>query len=118
MAMVDIILLLVFNSFLIYGFYFSTTFDGWESYPDKGYPYGRDWKNILWWVRYYGEALPWYLQKPLYLCPTCMASFHGAYVYMIYCFVKDMPIEAVYLLPLYTLALAGVNQLTGKLMNE
>jgi hypothetical protein len=30
----------------------------------------------------------------------------------------DYPTPVFYLLPLYTLALAGVNQITGKIINE
>ena len=118
--MIETLLLLLFNSLLIYGFYYSTTFDGWEGYVHynfKDYDYGAEWKNINWWLRYYGADLPMWVQKVVFRCPQCMASFHGGYVLMVWVFVNDYPLETMWLLPFYVLALSGVNLITGKFID-
>lgn len=112
--MLEILLLLLFNSLLIHGFHFSTQFDGWESYPDPGYEYGKDWRNILWWVRYYGEGLPVWIQEPLYGCKMCMSSIHGGYVFFLYLYINNFPAMAIWLFPVYALALCGTTMITSK----
>lgn len=79
--MVELLLMLTFNSLFVLGMYLAMQFEGSDDFdanPEqwrlmRGKPEGDD-KQILWWVRWYGSYLPWWIQKFLYKCPTCMAS--------------------------------------------
>lgn len=62
--MSELILLLVLNSLFIVGFH-QTTREGEIN----------NWVDALLW------KLPEWIKKPLYDCPTCMASVHSTYVY-------------------------------------
>ena len=117
--MIELLLLITCNSLLIVGFYKSTLYDGWEG--DEITPSGNDdheWRMILWWVRYYGLALPMWIQKPLFRCPVCMASIHGIIPYTLLIFEMGLPEWYMMLLPFYTLALAGMNVVIFKLTDE
>jgi len=108
----DILLLLILNALAIKGFYYATQFDGWESYHEWGdtsWNYGKDWKGALWWVRFYGVMLPEWMQKPLFSCNKCMASFHGSYVFIGYLYFNQISLEYLWCYPVYVLALVGVN---------
>jgi len=82
----DLILLGVFNSFLIIGIRMSVDY---ESSALCGHSDDCNINKIIpkstmifWKVRYYGlKYLPMWLSKPLFECCTCMASIHSVYVY-------------------------------------
>jgi len=111
--MIELTLLIFLNSLLIVGFYHATTYDGYEMHEVGATP-PMEWRNIFWWVRYYGQSLPIWLQKPIFRCENCMSSFHGSYVFITYLYLNDHPIEGLYLYPFYVLALSGMNSLVGK----
>ena len=109
--MIDILILLLLNSLLIFGFYNATKYDGWEADDAAGaiiVP-SHSWRMILWWVRYYGIGLPDWIKKPLFNCPLCMASIHSIAPYTIYLYESGLPDYYMMLWPGYVLALSGLN---------
>lgn len=97
---------------MIWGFYFSTQFEGWENYDllskDQkcyiGKPHNR---NVFWWVRYYGgRRLSDFWQKPVYTCTMCMSSFHSILPYFYH---QGLSLDTLLEWPFYVMALAGLN---------
>lgn len=67
-------------------------------------------KMIFWRVKYYSEKwLGAFWSKPVYSCPTCMASLHGALPFWITALsiTTIAPITVAYWI-FYTLVLSGV----------
>lgn len=114
----SLFLLIPINSLIVHGFYHATTYDGYEAdeaaKKNTVKPKDMDWKNFLWPVRYYGIRLPRYVRKPVFECPQCMASVHGALPFT--GFILIAGISPVYLatFPLYVLAVSFCNMLMGK----
>ena len=79
---------LIINSFICIGFNIAT---------EPG--------MILNWIEKLLEKAPLWLQKPIYLCPMCMASVHSLWVFP----TLDLPWHYWFG---YTLALCGINALT------
>lgn len=94
---IDIFLLLFANCLYIYGIYTVTDY----KLDDKGQPCEKMalWKLSYWSEKYLGA---WW-SKPLFLCPTCMASVHGAYFYFIF------SEKNILLFPFYIVILAAIN---------
>lgn len=70
-------------------------------------------KMVLWWYGYGCEFLPWYLNKPLCKCVTCMASVHGSAVFFLF-YPIDGPInETITTWIFFIGCLAGTNQLAA-----
>lgn len=68
-------------------------------------------KMVLWWFGYGAEFLPWYLNKPLCKCVSCMASIHGSAIFLLF---YPWEVSLVELIPIWILfvgCLAGLNQL-------
>lgn len=85
----DQALLLLINAFLIIGFSLST-----------------DENMLLHWVRRIGDKfIPEFWRKPIYDCPTCMASLHSIYPYFL---INGFSRETVLFYPVYILSLAGL----------
>lgn len=105
-----ILTFLLFNSLLIHGFHYATLYDGWDEEAKRK----PEWRNPLWWIRWYGEQLPEWIKPALFNCTTCMASIHGAYTFL--AFMTFLGLE-IWMLPFYILALAGTNMITGKWVN-
>ena len=58
------------------------------------------------------NKLPYWLKKPLYACPTCMASIHS-YVYLVF---YSLTVDQLKFIPVYILALAGLNTLFNSIV--
>jgi hypothetical protein len=85
--LVTIQLLLLLNSFVCIGFFYSS---------QEG--------MILGFIDYIG--LPDWLKMPLNGCPTCMASLHSTYVFIPALLLLNW---SWFIYPIYILALAGMN---------
>jgi hypothetical protein len=102
--MLELLVLLIFNSLLIVGIY-SITQDGMIfHFARKLFIKSSDDDFD---EEYY---VPW-LFKPLIGCPTCMSSVHSTYFYW---FFQEWTLQNLYIYPLYVLALAGLNALLHK----
>lgn len=69
---------------------------------------------ILNFVRRWTANFPMWIQKPLCLCVSCMASVHGTWFFALIVQGCGLQIETYYLLPIYILALAGTVNVVGK----
>lgn len=124
--MIDLFLLLVINSLICVGLYKSWQFEIYKSWQfeiksksidnDGNYVYEIDdnTKGIFWWYKYYFlDKIPYRLSKPFGNCLTCMASvwgvipffYHYGFTYWVF-------------YPIYVLALAGLNSIFDKFVNE
>jgi len=114
--MIEIALLLLSNSFLCLGVWVATQWDGSDSFDEYGHITGTQIKDpmILWWIRYYGSALPKFWQKPLYRCLPCMASIWSVPVLTTAVLLGMLgPVQALILAPTYILALSGLNYIVS-----
>jgi len=79
--MVNLVILLVINAFVVYGFYAITEYRlcNINDLQDKSInKIDSENSNILWFIAYYGDRLlPYWITKPLYNCPICMSSIWG-----------------------------------------
>jgi hypothetical protein len=122
--MIDIILLLIFNTFVCVGVYIASQWDDSDSFDHindemryngqtahKIYPrFEIDNPMVLWWIRYYASYLPKFWQKPIYRCLPCMASVWSVPVLLTAVLIGVLSIgQAVLIAPTYILALAGIN---------
>ena len=112
--MIGILILLLFNSALCFGFWnaclyekiSSCSWDG-ENYHDTHN------KGVLWRLEKYSKDKWFY--KPLCGCLPCMASFHSIYPYWTYMYSTNaLNLNAVLFYPVYILALSGVNYLIDR----
>ena len=87
--MADFVLLLIVNAFAILGFYEATQ-------PNM----------ILWYFKKKTKKLPVWVRKPLYDCPTCMASLHSTYIYFGF---YGFHLELIGNYIIYVFALAGLS---------
>lgn len=94
--MIDLLIILLLNAFLIAGIHLAT-------YDEM----------ILVWLHYIG--LPSWLEKPLFDCPTCMASVHGTYVYLLALSYINLPLWG---LVLYIPVLAGISTLVWRVIES
>ena len=110
--------LLMCNSLYIYGLYEASHFE----YISKDNPklgVIEKSKMILWKFRWLSEKyLGMFYSKPLFSCPTCMASVHSSYIFwplalMVYDFTPMMIL--IYIL--YVGTLAGLNYITGHVID-
>jgi len=116
--MINLLILLVFNSLLCFGFWnaclyipkkieknFSRT-DCWNCFKVVQ----EEVKGVLWFVEEWAKDKWFY--KPLCGCLPCMASLHSVYPYWIYVYIggKD-PLIMLLFYPVYILALSGLNYL-------
>lgn len=90
--MIDILVILLLNAFLIAGLHIAC----WE-----GMIFGFI-DNI---------GLPAWIAKPLYDCPTCMASIHSTYTYAILVYWLGLPVWGWLL---YVPTLAGISTLVWR----
>lgn len=67
-------------------------------------------KMILWKVKYYSEkCFGQFLSKPIYSCPTCMASLHGVIPFLITeNAVNGLSVNSILHWAFYTLVLSGL----------
>lgn len=69
---------------------------------------------------YWAESLlPEWIHKPLVSCLSCMASFHGTYIYLGYWILHGCPERMIWLIwwPIFIFALCGLNSLLGQKMD-
>lgn len=79
-----------------------------NAFAITGFKLATEEGNILYFLREWGEKhLSVFWQKPLYECPTCMASFHSVYFVLPCIIFLDWRI--IFLWPVYILCLAGVS---------
>ena len=110
--MIDLLILLVINSLVCFGFWNACLF---ERLPDKW----DDRKSIV--VEQYNKGVLWFVEKwsndkwfykPLCGCLPCMASLHSVYPYWILMFVSDeMNLKSILFYQIYIVALSGLNYL-------
>lgn len=111
--MINLVILLVINAFVVYGFYAITEYrlcniNDLQNKPIK--KVDRDNSNILWFIAYFGDKiLPYWITKPLYNCPICMSSIWGLWYWAYYPPEENQIKFWIF----YTLALAGMNWLIG-----
>ena len=110
--------LIFINSLLCLGFYQACTYYQAERQVDTGGYFSTQVyheKGLLWFIPYYLRNAPWWFNKPIHACLTCMAGLHS-YPYWI---INDFTLTNLYFYPAYILALAGANfildQITAKL---
>jgi hypothetical protein len=60
-------------------------------------------------------GLPSWLEKPLFDCPTCMASVHGTYPYLIASSIINLPLWG---LVIYIPVLAGMSTLVWRIIDS
>jgi hypothetical protein len=70
---------------------------------------------INYWVHQATAKLPNWLTKPLFDCPTCMASIHSTYFYW---YFADLTWVALLAYPFYITAVAGISTLINSLINR
>jgi len=118
--MIDLSILLLLNALLIWGFYFSCHFEGYEGFDlisnsDKRLFTKPKNRMILYWVRYRWR-LGNHLAKPVYLCTICMSSLHGLIPFFTYYGFSG---KTFIYFPFYVLTLAGLNAaLMYKVFND
>ena len=117
--MVELIILLIFNSLLCFGvwnacFYERKVTGLKSSNEDQCYDYSvEETKGVLWFVDKWAKGKWFY--KPLCYCLPCMASFHSVYPYWTYMISTNcININAVLFYPVYVLALSGLNYLIDR----
>lgn len=125
--MIEIILLLIFNSLYIQGLYRSSTFEWKSNFVYKPTKKNmkieyveREYRMILWRLKYYSiKYIGDYWSKPIITCPTCMASVHSSYFYFTYLWFTNQIdfIHAVIYIP-FVFSLAGLNTLITSLIDH
>jgi len=88
-------LLLIANAFIILGFHLATK---------EG--------MILHFVEKACNRIPDFWCKPIYACPTCMASAHSTYLFIPIAYICQI---SFWLYPIYILALAGLSTIVYKI---
>lgn len=113
--MLDLAILLLFNSALCFGFWNACLYE----VKDGGIQIGSEYelelkkieiKGVLWRLEKWASNKWFY--KPLCGCISCMASLHSIYPYWTYmCATNSINLNAVLFYPVYILALSGLNYL-------
>jgi hypothetical protein len=96
-AMTFLVIALV-NAFIINGIHLST-YEG----------------MINAWIPRLLKNTPEWVQKPLYDCPTCMASVHSTYIFWA---AYPFTLESLILYPFYILALAAMATVINRAYDE
>jgi hypothetical protein len=100
------ILFLIINSLEIFGVYAATYyFEDMAGIDNNS-------KMLLWELRWYSNLLLGEkLTKPLFSCPTCMASFHSLIFWIPIYIIMPLSFMLFYTHFIYVFALAGLNRL-------
>lgn len=97
--MIDFLVLMLINAFAIVGIYLSC---GDDMIFDKP-------------ARWFEMRIPYYWTKPLFNCPTCMASVHSVLPFW---FINEWSWVSVGLYLIYVPALAGLSTYLSNLIIE
>ena len=104
--MIEILLLLLFNSLYIFGFFSATDYtETVDLTPD---PNDRE---ALWWIKWGLRNAPQWLQKPIFGCVVCMASVHS-WVYPV--FYPELTLINLVTYIIYIFALSGFNAIVNE----
>lgn len=107
--MVDLLILIIFNSLLCFGFWNACNYEPYQ-HP---YQNGGEVKGVLWFVEKWSKDKWFY--KPLCGCLPCMASFHSIYPYWIFMYMSNaINVNSLLFYPVYILALSGLNYLIDR----
>ena len=113
--LITIILLLFFNSMLIFGIFKLTDYDEEVIQTDNGTldTIIRD-KMLLWFVRkWLVDKIGLYYSKPFLLCPACMSSVWGTLFYWVMTStlfpVFDTFYQQLLFYPFFVVSLCGIN---------
>lgn len=116
--MIDILILLIINSLLCFGFWNACLYEIKKGNIQIGNEddYSSEKienKGVLWFVEKWAQG-KWF-HKPLSGCLPCMGSFHSAYVYWGYMYaINNLDLNAILFYPVYVLALSGLNYLIDR----
>ena len=123
--MINVILLIILNSLIICGLYKSFQFElGQARHNLDGEiekTIDNKTKSIFWFWKYYildADWMPYRLSKPLGNCMICMASIYSFLPYWMYYRFDFTNFDALIFYPFYILALAGLNAIFDKFINE
>lgn len=108
--MIDLLLLLVFNSLYIFGFYSATDYgETVDKTPDP-----KD-REILWFIKWGLRNAPNYIQKPIFGCVVCMASVHS---WMYWIFTPELTLHNLVTYIIYIFALSGFNAIVNDRLSD
>lgn len=108
--MTETLLLLIFNSLYIFGFYSATEYqENVELRPDP-----KD-REILWFVKWYLRNAPRWVQKPVFGCVVCMASLHS-WPFLLFNHELTLLNGATYII--YIFALSGFNAIVNERLSS
>jgi len=116
--MIDIIILILINSALCFGFWNACYYEIKKGSLQAGSEFahiekGEEIKGVLWFIDKWAKNKWFY--KPLCGCLPCMASFHSIYPYWTYMYATNcLNLNAILFYPVYILALSGVNYLIDR----
>lgn len=110
---IDLFYVLGVASLFIFGWYYSTLYDPFESTEENPFGKKAENKEIFWFFRFYvGNLLvklfPKYgatITKPIIRCVVCMSSVYGTIFYFIF---TD---RNLIIWPIFVIALAGLNHI-------
>lgn len=116
--------LILINSLICVGLYKSFQFEyGATKYDDTGEgsfynAVEEDTKGIFWWWKFYVlDKINYRVSKPLGNCLTCMASVYSVVPYFAY-YYDSFTWDVLVLYPFYILAVAGLNSIFAKILEE
>ena len=108
--MIEILLLLLFNSLYIFGFASATDYgETVDKTPDP------DDRELLWWIRWYLRNAPKWIQKPVFGCVVCMASVHS-WPFLLFNHELTLLNGATYII--YIFALSGFNAIVNDRLSD
>ncbi len=108
--MIEILLLLIFNSLYIFGF--SSATDYGLDVDKKPDPTDRE---LLWFIRWYLRKAPDYIQKPIFRCVICMGSLHS-WPYLLFHHELTLLNGTTYII--YIFALSGFNAIVNDRLSD
>ena len=116
--MIDILILLLINSALCFGFWNACYYELSPGGIEIGSEYDlekkpTESKGVLWFIEKW--ASKYWFHKPICGCLPCMASFHSIYPYWTYMYAANcINLNAILFYPVYILALSGLNYIINE----
>jgi len=116
--MIDILILILINSAVCFGFWNACMYIPGKEELRVGssselYSETSEVKGVLWFIEKWASDKWFY--KPLCGCLPCMASFHSIYPYWTYMYMTNaLNWNALIFYPAYIMALSGVNYLIDR----